>query len=145
MPAKKPLFIPLKAKFFDAFERGEKDTEYRLRGPRWNAETCRIGRRVVLSRGYGKQRRLTGVIASFHYDTLPARNIPSWTECYDQRAGDAACIRIALDQRTTRGTLELARDATDNLLKNGALCPNDTDGDGDCGRPLCPVCGTNPL
>ncbi len=38
-------------------------------------------------------------------------------------------------------TLQLARDAVDNILKNGKLCPNDTDGDGDCGKPLCPVCG----
>jgi hypothetical protein len=30
----KPLFIPLKAEFFEAFERGEKDTEYRVYGPR---------------------------------------------------------------------------------------------------------------
>ena len=41
-----------------------------------------------------------------------------------------------------RGILELARDAVDNQLRNGRMCPNDTDGDGDCGRPGCPVCGT---
>lgn len=40
-----------------------------------------------------------------------------------------------------RGMLERAKDAVDNLLRNGRLCPNDTDGDGDCGRPMCPVCG----
>jgi len=22
-------------------------------------------------------------------------------------------------------------------------CPNDTNGDGDCGRPMCPICGVN--
>lgn len=43
--------------------------------------------------------------------------------------------------REARGVLELARDAVDNILRNGRLCPNDTDGDGDCGRPMCPVCG----
>lgn len=37
--------------------------------------------------------------------------------------------------------LQLATRAVVNLLRNGALCPNDTDGDGDCGRPACPVCG----
>ena len=31
----KPLFIPLKAEFFNAFERGEKTAEYRVYGPRW--------------------------------------------------------------------------------------------------------------
>lgn len=41
-----------------------------------------------------------------------------------------------------RDTLQLARDAVDNLLRNSVACPNDTDGDGDCGRPGCPVCGT---
>lgn len=92
-----PLFIPLKAEFFDAFERGEKDTEYRLRGPRWNGQTCRIGRKVVLSRGYGKARRLAGVIVGFHYDTLPDRNIPSWRAVYPHAASDAACIKIQLD------------------------------------------------
>ena len=31
--------------------------------------------------------------------------------------------------------------ATDNILRNTTLCPRDTNGDGDCGRRLCPVCG----
>lgn len=43
-----------------------------------------------------------------------------------------------------RTILELARDAADNILRNGQACPRDTDGDGDCGRPLCPVCGIRP-
>lgn len=95
----KPLFIPLKAEFFDAFARGQKDTEYRLRGPRWNAETCRIGRKVILSRGYGKARRLTGEIVGFHYDHLPLRNIPGWSQCYPNQPGAvASCIKIKLYQ-----------------------------------------------
>lgn len=76
----KPLFIPLRGEYFDAFERGEKVTEYRQRGPRWNAETCYIGRRVVLSRGYGKHRRLTGIITGFCYDLIPSK-LPGWLEC----------------------------------------------------------------
>jgi len=95
------LFIPLKAKYFDAFERKEKTTEYRLRGPRWNARTCWIGRPVVLSRGYGKHRRLSGKIVGFHYDTLPEK-IPNWIACYGPRAGVAACIAIALDPPNAR-------------------------------------------
>lgn len=94
----KPLFIPLKAEYFDAFENGTKNTEYRLRGPRWNAETCAIGREVILSRGYGKQRRLCGIITGFHYDTLPTK-LPGWLECYGPHAGDAACIRIEAKER----------------------------------------------
>lgn len=40
-----------------------------------------------------------------------------------------------------RGMLELARDCADNIIKNGQWCPHDTDGDGDCGRRHCNVCG----
>lgn len=61
----KPLFIPLRAEFFDAFAVGDKGTEFRPLGPRWNATTCRVGRAVTLSRGYGKSRRLSGVVAGF--------------------------------------------------------------------------------
>jgi hypothetical protein len=91
------LFIPMRAEYFDAFARGEKTYEYRKRGPRWNAETCTIGRRVVLSRGYGKAARISGTITGFHYDTIPSR-IPGWLECYGPSAGDAACIRIEVDR-----------------------------------------------
>lgn len=62
----KPLFVALAGAYYDAFERGEKTVEYRVHGPRWNERTCRPGRPVVLSRGYGRARRLTGVITGFH-------------------------------------------------------------------------------
>ena len=61
----KPLFIPLKTEFFEAFESGEKRDELRLYGPRWNERICPVGREVVLSKGYGKQNRLKGTIAAF--------------------------------------------------------------------------------
>ena len=77
----KPLFIPLKAEFFDAFERGEKTTEYRQRGPR----------------GYGKAARLRGTIVGFSYDLIPAK-LPGWLECYGAGGGDAACIKIQLEK-----------------------------------------------
>jgi len=95
----KPLFIPLKTKFFEAFERGDKNTEYRLEGPRWNAKTCKIGRRVILARGYGKRHRLYGCVESISYDHCPATNIPGWLECYGSLAGTAICIKIRLDPR----------------------------------------------
>jgi hypothetical protein len=53
----KPLFIPLKAEYFEAFESGGKRTEYRLSGPRWNAETCRMGRRGGRPAGAGQWGR----------------------------------------------------------------------------------------
>jgi hypothetical protein len=61
----KPLFIPLKGEYYDAFVRGEKTTEYRPYGPRWNERVCRVGRPVVLSRGYGKRHRRHGTITEF--------------------------------------------------------------------------------
>lgn len=63
--SEKPLFIPLAAQWFDAFATGSKTREYRLIGARWNEKTCRIGRAATLSRGYGKQARLYGRVASF--------------------------------------------------------------------------------
>lgn len=52
----KPLFIPLRSIWFRAFEAGEKNTEYRAYGPRWNERTCQVGRKAVLAHGYGWPR-----------------------------------------------------------------------------------------
>jgi hypothetical protein len=90
------LFIPLRKEYFEAFERGEKVTEYRMHGPRWNEKTCKIGRRVTLSLGYGKQRRLTGTINDFRLHYAP-EEIPGWEACYGPRTATAACIGITLD------------------------------------------------
>lgn len=59
------LFVPLMSRYYEAFERGEKTEELRLYGPRWNEETCRIGRPITLSKGYGKKNRLHGIIWKF--------------------------------------------------------------------------------
>lgn len=61
----RPLFIPLKAEFYAAFKAGTKTEELRRHGPRWNQQTCAVGRRVVLSRGYGRQHRLSGRVVRF--------------------------------------------------------------------------------
>ena len=91
-----PLFIPLKTCYFNAFKSGEKDTEYRVYGKRWNLRTCRLGRAVTLSRGYGKHERLSGVISEFWIDTGPERP-PGWVECYGTDPTLlAACIKIEL-------------------------------------------------
>lgn len=92
----KPLFIPLKTKFFDAFKNGTKDTEYRAYGPRWNGTTCYAGREVVLSKGYGKQERLRGVVEKFYVHTKPWM-IDGWVECYGEKnVTVAACIKVKL-------------------------------------------------
>lgn len=92
----KPLFIPLKREFFEAFEAGTKAHEYRRHGTRWNEETCRIGRRVVISLGYGKQRRRTGTVISFDLCHTP-QFLPGWIECYGDTHSSAAMIGIELD------------------------------------------------
>ena len=61
----KPLFIPLRTEHFDSFARGEKKAEFRPHGRRWNRDVCRVGRRVTISKGYGKSDRMHGVISSF--------------------------------------------------------------------------------
>lgn len=86
------LFIPLKTEYFEAFKAGTKTVEYRQYGPRWNERTCAIGRPVVLSRGYGKQQRLTGVVTEFRKRFTAS---DEWLDCYGA-PGTAACIRISL-------------------------------------------------
>lgn len=61
----KTLFIPLKTEYYQKFESGEKRDELRAYGIRWNEKTCVIGRPVTLSKGYGKQNRISGVITGF--------------------------------------------------------------------------------
>ncbi len=95
----KPLFIPLKAVYFDAFKAGAKRIEYRPYGPRWNEKTCAIGRAVTLSRGYGNQQRLSGTVESFdimHRTQLPAEAQSGWLACYGHRNGEVACIGVKL-------------------------------------------------
>ena len=91
--AETPLFVPLKTRPYRDFEKGIKSTEFRPEGRGWNSKTCRIGRAVVLSHGYGKGERMTGKIVS--YSSQPdATQIPDWAEIYGQKAGPVACIGI---------------------------------------------------
>ena len=59
-----PLWVPLRRQWFIAFRDGEKQHEWRRYGPRWNEQTCYIGRPVVLGMGYSGAR-LNGVVVSF--------------------------------------------------------------------------------
>lgn len=97
-PELRPLFIPLRSEYFEAFERGVKTTEFRPYGPRWNGDTCCPGRKVVLSCGYGKSRRLNGRVVSFTTSALPTTTT-AWRDCYGDRGGVAACIEIELEAR----------------------------------------------
>jgi hypothetical protein len=89
----KPLFIPLKREFFDAFERGEKTVEYRPYGVRWNERTCEVGRPVMLSNGYGNHRRLKGHVVQFAKSTAASKT-KSWESCYGPGECEVACIHI---------------------------------------------------
>lgn len=93
----KPLFIPLKGEHYDRFERGEKDTEYRQYGPRWNEQNCPPGRPVILSRGYGKQHRITGTVEQFQrqrVSQLPEQDREALQAIYGSAPGDIASISI---------------------------------------------------
>ena len=68
----KPLFIPLRRVYFEAFERREKRVEVRRYGPRWNERTCPTGREVILSCGYSGSR-MHGKILRFY--KTEARNV----------------------------------------------------------------------
>ena len=92
----KPLFIPLRTEYFDAFCDGSKDTEFRPYGPRWNESTCWLGRPVTLSKGYGKKHRRTGRIVGFKRSKKPTTS-KAWRACYGGRGGFAACIKIELE------------------------------------------------
>ncbi len=92
----KPLFIPLKREYFEAFKAGTKTEEFRPLGPRWNGYVCCIGRPVVLSLGYGEHERLTGRVVGFRASSEPTLT-PAWKDCYGDRKGMAACIKIELD------------------------------------------------
>lgn len=96
-----PLFLPLRREYFEAFRAGSKPTEYRLYGPRWNERTCRVGRPVILSLGYGKQHRLIGTVASFSQSTDCT---PAFLACYpDAVLPIMACIGITLPSFNVQG------------------------------------------
>lgn len=93
----KPLFIPLKREWFEKFRDGSKTIEYRKAGPRWNERTCRAGREVVLSLGYGKHHRLTGRITKVEFNTA-ASHLPAWESVYGPGQCLVACIHIEIDR-----------------------------------------------
>jgi hypothetical protein len=98
----RPLFVPLKGEFYDAFADGTKIVEYRRYGPRWNERTCPVGRRVVLSRGYGRRHRLSGQVGGFGKrrarDCAPSVRV-SLEQLYGSLDIDIACIWVVVDKQ----------------------------------------------
>lgn len=93
----KPLFIPLKKEYFDAFELGEKTVEFRALNERWNLKNCSTGRAVVLSCGYGRSRRLKGFVSSSQVRpgyTLDNSDREAVRQCYGSEDINVICINI---------------------------------------------------
>lgn len=89
----KPLFVPLKKEYFLAFKSGTKHSEFRKEGPRWNDRTCRVGREVILSNGYGKHNRLHGKIIAT--STIEDCTFPDFCRIYGA-GNDCRMISIRL-------------------------------------------------
>ena len=93
----KPLFIPLKTEYFEAFKAGVKQYELRKHGPRWNENTCRVGRAVTLSKGYGKHDRLFSEVTAFErkpVSELPDKDRADFIACYGEAETDVAVIWV---------------------------------------------------
>lgn len=93
----KPLFIPLKTEYFESFANGTKREELRMYGPRWNEETCKPNREVVISKGYGKHARLKGRIWKFkrqHGSLFGSTYKNAIKKIYGTLDVDIACISI---------------------------------------------------
>ena len=91
---RKPLFIPLRTEYYEAFCNGSKTVEYRKYGPLWNEERCAIGRLVTLSKGYGTKNRRQGIVVGFEQKRMESKD---WLACYGE-PGEAACIEIELER-----------------------------------------------
>jgi len=95
----KPLFVPLKTEHYESFEDGSKTDELRQYGPRWNENTCTIGRKVTLSKGYGKKHRMTGTVSRFkkqHGSLFCSTYQAAIMSVYGTLDIDIACIGIKL-------------------------------------------------
>ena len=89
----KPLFIPLKTKWFRDFESGAKMTEYRAYGPRWNERTCRVGRHAILSHGYSGDRLLRTVT---RFNVIDYKNAPRAAQEIFPSASHIAAIGLSV-------------------------------------------------
>jgi len=93
----KPLFIPLKKEYYEAFADGSKTEELRRYGVRWNENNCSIGRAVILSKGYGKDARMSGLIRRFkklHGTTFRSTDKVAIQTIYETLDIWIACISI---------------------------------------------------
>lgn len=100
----KPLFMPLNSAPYEEFVAGTKPYECRIYGTRWNEKNCTVGRKVILSKGYGKKNRLFGIITGFQ--VFRGRNLNNFSqlaEIYKRDVSEEifACIFIKLEKHNT--------------------------------------------
>lgn len=92
----RPLFIPLRREWFEAFARGSKTREWRRYGGVWTERHCWPGRPVTLSLGYSGAR-LRGHIVDFS----KRRAAGSAAAVYGRRAICAVLTIAIADQPTS--------------------------------------------
>ncbi len=90
----RPLFVPLRTKWFAAFRDGSKRIEWRAYGARWNRQVAHRGRRVTLSLGYSGAR-LTGSVVSAR--RVSATNAPAAAREIYPAAQYFLAIHVVLD------------------------------------------------
>lgn len=110
----KPLFVPLKTRWFRAFASGEKSVEYRAYGPRWNERTCTPGRQATLSHGYSGER-LGATVTSF--EVLPMQQAPEAARELFPHASRIAAIHLAIDQDALQSARQLRQAGADHQLR----------------------------
>lgn len=120
----KPLFIPLKRPYYEAFRNRSKTTEYRPLDSRWNEQTCWVGRPVLLSLGQGGDHHLPGVITGFHRSTRASATKP-WIACYGPGKRLVACIKILITApaATCAKALGGCTHAEEGLCRLVGACP----------------------
>lgn len=90
----RPLFIPLRSEWFQAFRDGRKRVEWRAWGPRWNRDVAHRGRPVVLSHGYSGARIRGTVVRTRR---VPAHRAPAGARSIYPGARFLCAIHVALD------------------------------------------------
>lgn len=95
----KPLFLPLKTEYYRQFQSGIKRCELRKYGKRFNEKSCFHGRHIILSKGYGKHERMTGIIVSFdkkHGSEADDASRKAILEVYGTLELEIACIGVKI-------------------------------------------------
>lgn len=111
----KPLFIPLKTAYFEAFADGTKTVEYRAYGPRWNERICVPGRPATISHGYSGNR-ITATISQF--ETLILQQAPAPAQQLFPHAHLIAAIHLTIAQDALESACQRRQARADHQLRS---------------------------